>query len=268
VIGVCVGVSEARFGPWEAAAVVAHAAYSESIIRAGALCVMIPPHPTTPGFVEQVLGSVDGLVFTGGVDVDPGRYGDSIHPRTDPVDSRRDSWEMALVLGAINLRVPVLAICRGMQMLNVALGGSLRQHLDDVQGHAVHGGSGRFTATTVTTKTGSAVADAVGSSAVVRCHHHQAVDCLASELVPTAWDGNGLVEAVEVAGRPAMGVQWHPESDPSGRPLFDLLVRRATDIRGSVRSGSGHVAPPDRGTGADWSGSPILHDHEETLPTW
>lgn len=205
--------------------------YVAGLRRAGARPLLLPPTPDVPA--EDLLAPFDGLVLAGGGDVDPFRYGaESHHPAVYGVDPLRDEAELALVKAAIALGLPTLAICRGMQVLNVALGGTLHQHLPDIQGIDLHGHPTRQSSVLhdVKVSTGTRLAAACGRE-VLRCtsHHHQGVDRLGAGLTEVAWSGDGLVEGVEVEGDGwVVGVQWHPEmtaaEDHTQQALFDGLL--------------------------------------------
>ena len=176
-----------------------------------------------------VVDALDALVLVGGGDISPARYGQDSHPATAGVDAGRDRSELALLGAALDADLPVLAICRGMQLLDVHLGGTLHQHVPDVVGHDGHQpATGCFSDTAVSTEPGSLVAKVLGDATTVRCSHHQAVDRLGEGLVVTARSGDGLAEALELpARRFVVGVQWHPEEDDDLR-LFEALVGAAT----------------------------------------
>lgn len=208
-------------------------AYVTCLRRAGAQPVLLPP--AADASPEEALAPFAGLLLAGGGDVDPARYGASpVHPAVYGVDPLRDEAELGLVKAAVARGVPVVAICRGMQVLNVALGGTLHQHLPDIQGMDVHGHPTRASSVLHDVKVGSGtrLAAACGQE-VLRCtsHHHQGVDQLGDGLAPVAWSGDGLVEGVELAdadGAWVVGVQWHPEmtaaDDPCQQALFDAFV--------------------------------------------
>ncbi|CAM5233044.1 gamma-glutamyl-gamma-aminobutyrate hydrolase family protein [Streptomyces aurantiogriseus] len=205
----------ARWGTWELEAALLPVGYPRLVQRAGGLAAMLPPD--APEHAAATVARLDGLVIAGGPDVDPVRYGAERHPRTGPPARERDAWELALVDAALTAGVPLLGICRGMQVLNVALGGTLVQHLD---GHAeVVGVFGRHPVKPVP---GTLYADLVPEEMSVPTFHHQAVDRLGTGLVPAAHAADGTVEAVELpSGGWVLGVQWHPEMDE------DLRVMRA-----------------------------------------
>jgi putative glutamine amidotransferase len=173
--------------------------------------VLLPP--ADPAYAAAVLGRVDGLVVAGGADVDPASYAQQPHPAAGGWRPDRDAWELALVEAARELTVPVLGVCRGMQLLAVASGGVLEQHLPDVVGHEHHSPGGPdFGDVAVRVSPGSRTGSLVGEALTVTCHHHQAVTAHPG-LEAVAWADDGTVEAVEAPGDWfCVGVQWHPET--------------------------------------------------------
>ncbi|MEU9333565.1 gamma-glutamyl-gamma-aminobutyrate hydrolase family protein [Streptomyces sp. NPDC048290] len=216
--------SEVRWGEWAVAAALLHAGYPRLIQRAGGLAAMLPPDD--PGYAAATVARLDGLVIAGGPDVDPARYGADRDPRTGPEAPERDAWELALIEAALAAGVPLLAICRGMQLLNVAVGGTLVQHLD---GHSAPPGT--FGTHPVEPVPGTRYASIVPERTEVPTHHHQAVDVLGAGLVPSAHTPDGTVEAVELPGAEGwvLGVQWHPEMGSDLR-VMRALVERATAV--------------------------------------
>jgi gamma-glutamyl-gamma-aminobutyrate hydrolase PuuD len=227
--------ANAAWAAWERPSAVVPAAYFELVAAAGARPLLLPPCrrgpagiPHDPGAgADDVVGALDGLVLVGGGDLDPATYGQVAHPATGGVDPERDGSELALLAAALGRDLPTLAICRGLQILNVARGGTLLQHVPDVVGHPGHRPApGQFADVDVVTAPGSTVAAVLGEKLTVACSHHQAVDRLGEGLVATAHslDAEPVVEAVELPGhRFVVGVQWHPEESGDGR-LFDALV--------------------------------------------
>lgn len=232
VIGIPAPTVRARWGPWDDRALVLPANYVRAVQEAGGLPVAVGPG--TPGGVEAVLDLVDAVVLIGGTDVDPASYGGAAHPETDPPDADRDGFEVALARAALERDVPLLAICRGMQVLNVACGGTLVQHLPEAVGHGEHRrtlGSFADADHDVRLAPGSLAARVAGEDVhAVKSHHHQAVDAVGDGLVVTGWAvRDGSPEAVEHPGRRfALGVQWHPEEDPAS-PVIAALVAAAAD---------------------------------------
>ncbi|MFF4488431.1 gamma-glutamyl-gamma-aminobutyrate hydrolase family protein [Streptomyces sp. NPDC001544] len=218
----------ARWGVWELEAALLAAAYPRLVQRAGGLTAMLPPDD--PAHAAATVARLDGVVIAGGPDVDPARYGAERSPRTGPPAPERDAWELALIDAALDARVPLLGICRGMQLLNVALGGTLVQHLD---GHAE--AVGVFGGHPVKPVPGTRYAEAVPEETTVPTYHHQAVDRLGEGLVPSAHAPDGTVEALELPSADwVLGVQWHPEMGEDLR-VVRALVRAA--------SGPGPSAP-------------------------
>jgi gamma-glutamyl-gamma-aminobutyrate hydrolase PuuD len=221
---------------WQREFAMLHATYIAATERAGGIAVLLPPQGAGAG---EVLDRVDGLVLTGGADVDPRRYGQAPGMSTSRPRELRDEWETALARAALARGLPLLAVCRGLQVLNVALGGSLHQHLPAVTGHDGHQpGPGVFGAVDVTTEPGSRTAGLIGTRVRVHCHHHQAVDRLAGGLTVTGRAQDGTVEAVEVPGPSfAVGVQWHPEENSEDIRLLAALVAAGRQYRERLREG-------------------------------
>lgn len=218
------------WGAWQAFA--APAGYVESVRRAGARPVLLTqPDAADP---REILEPFDGLLLMGGGDVEPSRYGQEPHPDNYGVEPDRDDLEIALLLAADELSLPTLAICRGAQVLNVAFGGTLHQHLPDLPGIGQHGPplGGDPILHDVKVAPGTKVAEAVRDERLsCSSHHHQAFDRLGEGLVAAGWSDDGLIEALEREDRWMLAVQWHPEEtaadDPMQQGLFDALVARA-----------------------------------------
>jgi putative glutamine amidotransferase len=238
VIGLTTYLQRAQSGVWDVPASFLPSIYIEGVTLAGGIATLLPPQPVDDeGVAERVISRLDGLVVTGGRDVDPGRYSRPRHAATDEPARDRDDWEFALLHAALDRHVPVLGICRGAQVLNVALGGTLHQHLPETLGHDRHQrGNAVFSTTTVRTVPGTRLAALVGESTDVQCYHHQAIADLGDGLIVSAADGvDGVVEAVELApGTEAPGfcvaVQWHPEERLDDLRLFAGVVDAAREF--------------------------------------
>ena len=219
--------------------------YVRAVASAGGCGALLPPSPLGP---LAVLAALDGLVVTGGPDVDPRAYGAPAHPETDEPREERDAWELTLCRGAIDLGLPLLAICRGLQVLNVALGGTLHQHLPDVLGNEAHRVAvGQMAPNQVALGAGSTIGSVLGTETEGLCHHHQAVDRLGAGVEVVGFAADGTVEAVEVPGQDfAVGVQWHPEDNPADDRLFVALVGAAERYRAARRRRAGEPAPTER----------------------
>ncbi len=220
-----------RVDGWADPAFAIQAMYVESLQRAGAQEAVLGPRHLDHAEALAVLERFDGLLLPGGGDVNPSHYGQAPAPQTYGVVALRDEFEFALCSAALELSLPLLAICRGMQVLNVSLGGTLHQHItDDLPGHGKPGVEGGQNLHAVDIEPESHLGRALGvTRAACSCHHHQAVDRLGAGLSVTARDADGTVEAVELEGpRWVTGVQWHPEdtaaTDPDQQALFDAFV--------------------------------------------
>lgn len=229
MVGLTSYLDRAQFGVWDVRAGLLPADYLEGITAAGGIAVLLPPQPVTPEIAARVLDGLSGLVITGGRDLDPAGYGQPPHVETDRPDSMRDAWEFALLDEALRRGLPVLGICRGAQVLNVALGGTLHQHLPDVLGNNAHrAGNGVFTPMPARTVTGTRLADLLGESCQVQCYHHQAIAELGDKLVVSARDDDGVIEAIELPGADfVLAVQWHPEASLDDLRLFTAIVDAA-----------------------------------------
>lgn len=249
-IGVIVGTDDASVGAWHVPAAVLPSSYIRSIEGAGGLPIAFP---ATDALVERpqlLLDLVDAVVLAGGRDVDPACYGASRHPGTDPSDRLRDAVELAVVRAALESDLPVLAICRGMQVLNIAVGGTIEQHLPDRLGHRNHAEKpGSFGRHAIRIVEGSRLAQVYENrdDTAVHTYHHQGIDALGDGLVAVAYsDPDDVVEAVEsITHNFVLGVQWHPEQDEQ-TPLFAALIAHVRDRRPRVvvgdRSGTERTA--------------------------
>ncbi len=228
LIGISTYREQARWGAWDVPAVLLPATYADAVAECGGEPVLLPTGSLSAGVVARL----DGLVLAGGADVDPARYGQVPGSSTTVLRPDRDDAELAVLRAALDRDLPVLAICRGMQLLNVALGGDLVQHLPDVPGTGCHhAGDGVFARREVRTAAGTELAGLLGPTAPADCHHHQALGRVADGLTPAAWAEDGVLEGVEAPGRRfCLGVQWHPEAgeDPHrDLRLFGALVAAA-----------------------------------------
>lgn len=223
MIGVSAYSQRARFGVWDTESVVLHRWYVDAIERAGGVPVLLPP--VSDG-AERMVRALDGLVLSGGPDVDPRRYGESPIPETGEPASLRDEFELGLLRAALGIELPLLAVCRGMQLLNTELGGTLEQHIEGEPATVHQPNPGEFGAHEVAVREDSLLAEVLGTRARASCHHHQAIRRLGSGLRAVAHAADGTVEGVEFADRRfALAVQWHPEAQQGDDRLFEALVR-------------------------------------------
>jgi putative glutamine amidotransferase len=228
-IGVTAATERVSYGVWEEVpAVISPARYLQAVQRAGARPVLLPPDPEDAEDPGEVLDLLDALVVTGGAgDLNPALYGEERHPETGPVQEERDAYELALVRGALEREMPVLGICRGMQILNVAYGGTIEQHLPDVLGHEEHRHTpGTFADHEVRLVPDSLAARAAGSeSTPAKSHHHQGIREVGEGLQVTGRAvEDDAVEALEDPSCPfVLGVLWHPEEDEKSQ-LIKALV--------------------------------------------
>ncbi len=249
LIGISCYLEQARFGVWDTPSALLPRSYLDGVLAAGGTPVLLPP---VEGWEAGQLSRLDGLIIAGGADVDPVRYGAERDPATGPARPDRDESEWSLINTAFEVGLPILAVCRGMQLLNVVLGGTLHQHLPDhlhqrslslSKGKPDAPGSpfdklrernkhlpepGTFGRVKINIDADSRLAKIIGEEVEVHCHHHQAVDRLGNELTAVAWAEDGTVEAIEVdADVFALAVQWHPEEDGVDRRLFEALIMEA-----------------------------------------
>jgi putative glutamine amidotransferase len=233
IVGITTYLVPAAFGAWDEEVALVPATYVHAVERAGGRPLLVPPADDA---VAETLDVVDGIVFSGGSDLDPELYGQAPHPETTDVHEGRDRAELALLTGALARDLPVLAICRGSQVLNVALGGDLVQHLPEVVGHDEHKHTpGVFADHDVTLESGTRLGALLDANTRVKSHHHQGFGRLGSGLRVAARAEDGAVEAIEdPARRFAFGVLWHPEAGDDAR-LFEALVEEAALYRADRR---------------------------------
>jgi putative glutamine amidotransferase len=229
IVGITTEITRATFGAWEEESALVPTDYVRAVERAGGRPLLVPPSEDGP---EETLDVLDGIVFSGGSDLDPGTYGHDPHPETKGVVEQRDRAELALLHAALDRDMPVLAVCRGSQVLNVARGGDLVQHLPDVVGHDEHKHTpGEYADHDVTLEPGTRLEALLGDHAPVKSHHHQGFGTLGSGLREAARAHDGTVEALEdPSHRFALGVLWHPEAGEDLR-LFEAFVAEARRYR-------------------------------------
>jgi putative glutamine amidotransferase len=235
-IGICTALERARWAAWDDPAFLLPRNYVDAVHRAGGMALALAPDPVLVDDPDEVLDLVDGLMLIGGSDLAPASYGAEAHPETIGSVPERDAFEVALAARALQRDMPLLGICRGMQIMNVARGGTLLQHLPDVVGHGDHRrvlGSFDGADHRVRLQAGSLAARAAGEEDHnTKSHHHQAVDRIGDGLVVTGWaEMDDLPEAIELSSnRFALGVQWHPEADEASR-LIAALVQESLSRR-------------------------------------
>jgi putative glutamine amidotransferase len=237
VIGICTPLERAKWGAWDLDAFLLPRSYADAVHRAGAMALLLAPDPALVEDPDEILDRIDGLMLAGGADVDPQAYGASPHPLTVGSVPERDVFEVALARRALERDLPVLGICRGMQIMNVASGGTLHQHLPELLGHEEHRrvlGSFDGADHDVRLKPGSLAARAAGEELhETKSHHHQGIDRVGEGLEVTGWAVlDELPEALEVPDNCfALGVQWHPEADETSRLIAALVEHAAQRVR-------------------------------------
>ncbi|MGZ4231350.1 MAG: gamma-glutamyl-gamma-aminobutyrate hydrolase family protein [Solirubrobacteraceae bacterium] len=228
MIGVTAWLHRARWSEMDEAAVLVEESFLDKVLQTDTPVIVIPPYAR---LAERVVERIDGLMLTGGPDLNPAYYGQPRNPQTRSGDPRRDEAEIALTRAALARGIPVLGICRGCQVLNVACGGTLVQHIPDAYRGVRHAADdpaalegGAFTTHEVIAAPGSAVEATLGPRFAVQSAHHQAVAIMSEEIAAVAWSEDGVIEAIAHVSRPfVLGVQWHPEAD-AGMALFEALV--------------------------------------------
>jgi putative glutamine amidotransferase len=233
VVGVTTYLTRAAWGAWDLEAALVPAAYVRAVVSAGGVPLLVPPGASA----EETLDAIDGLVFSGGSDLDPELYGEEAHPETDGVVRERDDFELELMRAALARDLPLLAICRGSQVLNVALGGDLEQHVPDRVAADTHKQTpGVFADHDVEVLGGTRLASIVGDRTDVKSHHHQGYGELGEGLRESARAADGTVEALEDPTRRfTLGVLWHPE-EGEDLALFNALVAEAAEYRKTRRA--------------------------------
>jgi putative glutamine amidotransferase len=235
VIGICAAIETARWAAWEVVVNLSPRTYSLAVQRAGGIALILPPDDVVAESPDELLDMIDGLILAGGSDIDPGSYGAQPHPETRGSWPERDRFEIALGTRALERDMPVLGICRGMQMLNVIQGGTLNQ---DIPGLALHRHTpGVFTDHCVELEAGSLAARVVGGERTeVKSTHHQGLEELGEGVVASGHADDGLVEAIDLPGRSfAVGVLWHPEEDERSRVVGALVDEARDRMKASAR---------------------------------
>jgi putative glutamine amidotransferase len=236
VIGICTALERARWSVWDQQAYLLPRSYIDAVKREGGIALMLPPDERVEEEPDDVLDLIDGLILAGGADIDPATYGAAAHRETRGTVPERDGFELALARRAMERDIPLLGVCRGMQMMNVAAGGTLLQHLPESHGHHEHRRNpGTFDGADhdVRLQDGSLAARAAGEVVhATKSHHHQGIDRLGEGFEITGWSViDDLPEAFEAPDRRfALGVQWHPEADERSR-LIAALVQEAAAAR-------------------------------------
>ena len=239
VIAICTALESATWGAWQMICNLSPRSYSLAVQAAGGMAVLAPPDDLVAEHPDELLDRIDGLMLPGGADLDPTSYGATPHSETAGTWPERDRFELALAHRALERELPVLGVCRGMQMLNVACGGTLSQHLPDEIGSERHRHTpGTFSDHEVRLEPGSLAASSAGSErTAVKSHHHQGIGELGEGLVVTGWSAeDDVTEAIELPGKPyALGVLWHPEEDQKSRVIGSLVEaareRRAAPVQ-------------------------------------
>src|SRR5438034_4342314 len=236
IVGITTDIQLSTFGAWTEESALVPTDYTRAVERAGGRALLVPP---SDGGLEETLDALDGLVLSGGSDLDPANYGQELHPETKGVIQERDRAELALLHGALERDMPVLAVCRGSQILNVGLGGDLVQHLPEIVGHDDHKHTpGEYADHDVSLDPGTRLGSLLGDHAPVKSHHHQGFGRIGSRLREAAHAEDGTIEALEdPSHRFALRVLWHPEAGEDLR-LFEAFVEEARRYRSERRASS------------------------------
>jgi len=241
VIGICTALERARWSVWDQQAMLIPRNYVDAIQRAGGLALLLAPDPALVADPDEILDMIDGLILAGGADIDPATYGAETHPATTGTVPERDTFEVALARRALERDLPILGICRGMQLMNVAAGGTLDQHLPETRGHEDHRRvSGTFDGADhdVVLDAGSLAARVAGEEHhATKSHHHQGVEVLGEGFRVTGRSElDDVPEAIEIPEkRFALGVQWHPEADEASRVIETFVRAAAADSSRALR---------------------------------
>lgn len=239
IIGICGAIEQVSWGAWTVLANLSPRSYVLAVQAAGAMAIVLPPDDSAAEQPGEMLDLLDGLILAGGSDIDPATHGAEPHPETKGSRPERDRFELGLSHAALERDMPVLGICRGMQLLNVSCGGTLEQHLPDRIASERHRHTpGSFADHGVRITEGALAARAVGATAAaVKSHHHQGVGELGEDVTITGWAvEDDVIEAIELPGKAyALGVLWHPEEDQRSRVIASL-VQSARDYRSAAES--------------------------------
>jgi putative glutamine amidotransferase len=234
VIGICAAIESAQWAAWEVVVNLSPRTYSLAVQRAGGLALILPPDDVVAESPDEVLDMLDGLILAGGSDIDPASYGAQPSPETRGTRPERDRFELALGTRALERDIPLLGICRGMQMLNVIQGGTLNQHLGlELHRHT----PGVFTDHRVQLEPGSLAERVVGDERTeVKSAHHQGLEELGEGVVASGYADDGVLEAIELPDRRfAVGVLWHPEEDVQSRVIGSLVAEARDRVKASTR---------------------------------
>lgn len=235
LIGLTTYRQRSQTGVWDVDAAFLPSEYFDAVNRAGGIAVLIPPQVVDSADAKRILSGLDGLIISGGRDVNPELYGQTPGEHTDKPDLKRDALEMALYEVAIENKIPFLGICRGQQVLNVKRGGTLLQHLPDVVGSTKYQlGNGEYTISQIDVSPNTLLSNALGGDTTVTgaLYHHQGIDQVGEGLTVVARSEDGIVEAVELVNHPfGLAVQWHPEHTPEDNRLFEALIEAANTYR-------------------------------------
>lgn len=231
-IGICTAIERARWGAWDRVVSLLPTPYAAKVRAAGGIPLLLPPPERADEeiAVAALVERLDALILAGGSDLDPGSYGQGPHPAVGPTWPERDRFEIELAREALRRELPMLAVCRGMQALNVAFSGTLVQHLPDELGHERHvERQGVFSEHDVRLQPGSLAARAAGADEIrVKSHHHQGIAALGEGLIATGWDDTGTIEAIELPDhRFALGILWHPEEEDGEPAPIAALIEAA-----------------------------------------